>query len=79
MDNTELCSKVTPQTQGSENQCHGSEWATVAPEPCSETLEHLENPPVSDWQPGWETVSDLSDAQMCGLLAGRGDEAEITH
>lgn len=44
-----------------------------------ETLEHLENPLVSDWQPGWEKVSDLSDTQMCGLLPVRGYEAGITH
>lgn len=43
------------------------------------TLEHLENPLVSGWQPGWEKVSDLSDTQMCGLLPVRGYEAGITH
>lgn len=49
------------------------------PAPRAETSEHLENPLVSGWQPGWEMASDLSDTQMCGLSPDRGDEAGITH
>ncbi len=60
-------------------QCQDGDLATVTPAWCTETLEHLENPLASGWQPGWEKVSDLSDTQMCGLLPVRGYEAGITH
>lgn len=76
---SELCCKVIRQTQVSRTQCQDSDLATVAPAAPAETLEHLENPLVSGWQPGWEKVSDLSDTQMCGLLPVRGYEAGITH
>lgn len=76
---SELCSKVIQQTL-----CHRRNVRIVIqrqwPLHCEQkTLEHLENPLVSVWQPGWEKVSDLSDTQMCGLLPVRGYEAGITH
>lgn len=76
---SQLYRKVITQTQVSQTQCQDGYLGTVAPVPRTETLEHLENPLVSGWQPGWEKVSDLSDTQMCGLLPVQGYEAGITH
>ncbi|KAG7496004.1 hypothetical protein JOB18_010387 [Solea senegalensis] len=76
---TKLCRKVFTRTQVSQTQCHNGDLGTAAPVPCGETLEHLEDPSVSGWQPGWEKMSDLSDTQMCGLLAVQVYEAGITH
>lgn len=56
------------KTLASQKQCHNGAFGTLAPMSCSETLEHLEDPSVINWQPGLEKMSDLSDVQTCGLL-----------
>lgn len=59
------------KTLASQKQCHNGAFGTLAPMSCSETLEHLEDPSVINWQPGLEKMSDLSDVQTCGLLNSR--------
>lgn len=56
------------KTLASQKQCHNGAFGTLAPMSCSETLEHLEDPSVINWQPGLEKMSDLSDVQTCALL-----------